>query len=60
MWDVGYGQGGVMELWSNSIRDLPGEIPLCGLAEGEIPQGKQMWNADCELQTEVSGLRFFF
>ena len=49
-----------MELWSNSIRDLPGEIPLCGLAEGEIPQGKQMWNADCELQTEVSGLRFFF
>jgi hypothetical protein len=33
---------------ANTIADLPCGIPLCGLAEGEIPQGKRLQNADCE------------
>jgi hypothetical protein len=31
----------------DSIADLPCGISLCGLAEGEIPRGKGIWNADC-------------
>jgi hypothetical protein len=49
-----------MERWSISIADLPCGIPLCGLAEGAIPQGKGMGNADCGLQFEVSDLGFIF
>ena len=35
-----------MECWSEKIADLPCGIPLCGLAEGEIPRGKGMRIAD--------------
>ena len=51
---------GLLGGWSNSVVDPPCGIPLRGLAEGEIPQGKQLWNANFERQTEVSNLRCIF